>query len=79
MIFPGWLYPVLIWTIIWKAIGCWRAARKGHLIWFVLFFIVNTVGILPIVYILFFENFNYSNKKAVRKKVKKSKKIPSLS
>ncbi len=77
MAVPIWVYPVLIWTIVWKAIGAWKAARKEHLVWFVSFFIINTVGILPIIYIFFFQHYKFSNK--VRKKItKRYKKIPSL-
>jgi len=74
---PLWVYPILIWTIIWKAAAAWKAARKGHLFWFVVFFVVNTVGVLPIIYIFFFQNFKAS-KKGKKKMVRKSKKTPTL-
>jgi hypothetical protein len=51
-----WLLPVIIilgiWDGVWKAIGLWRAGRNNHLAWFVCIFIFNTLGILPIIYIL---------------------------
>ncbi|MCK5591503.1 MAG: hypothetical protein KAI72_06065 [Candidatus Pacebacteria bacterium] len=80
---PLWMYPILIWTIIWKAVAAWNAARKGHLIWFVAFFVVNTIGILPMVYLFFFQNMNFSAKgrKKVKKRVDKKtrkKKFPVL-
>jgi len=77
MVVPMWLYPLLAWTVVWKAIGAWKAARKGDLVWFVAFFVVNTGGILPIVYIFIFQKLNFS-KKSVKKKTRKSKKFPSL-
>jgi len=77
VVIPMWLYPILIWTIVWKAAGAWKAARKGDLVWFVAFFIFNTGGILPIVYIFIFQKLSFSNKPA-RKRVRKSKKFPSL-
>ena len=80
-VIPAWIYPVLIWTIIWKAIGAWKAARKGHLIWFISFFVFNTAGILPMIYIFFFQNFSFSKKgkgKVPRRRGKKSGKVPSL-
>ena len=53
---PCWVMPVLIllaiWDTVWKLIGLWKSARNGHLIWFVFIAILNTVGILPIIYIL---------------------------
>jgi len=55
MTVPLWIYPILAWTMVWKGIGAWKSARNGQLIWFVAFFIFNTLGILPIVYLLWFQ------------------------
>jgi hypothetical protein len=75
---PLWVYPVLVWTIAWKAVAAWRAARKGHLIWFIVFFVVNTIGILPIIYLAWFQDVDYKRK--LKKKAKKKvKKFPVLS
>jgi len=43
---------LMIWEAIWKGIGMWRSARNGHKIWFVCMLILNTAGILPIIYLL---------------------------
>jgi len=43
-----------IWSLIWKGIGMWHAARAKQKGWFVILLIFNTMGILPIVYLLFF-------------------------
>lgn len=43
---------VTIWDGIWKLIGLWKSARNNDLVWFVCIAIFNTVGILPIIYIL---------------------------
>ena len=45
---------VAIWELVWKGIALWRAARNGHLAWYICIIIFNTVGILPIIYILGF-------------------------
>ncbi len=42
---------VLLWSILWKGIALWKAARRRQLVWYVAFVIINTVGILPIIYI----------------------------
>ena len=52
-----WLIPLVIWTIIWKGIGRWRAGRNDHKIWFVIMFIINSVGIIPIIYLIFIDKF----------------------
>lgn len=73
-----WAYPILIWTMAWKAVAAWKAARKGHLIWFVAFFVVNTLGILPIIYIFIFQKMNFGKRSAKKVSKKKSKKSPKL-
>lgn len=44
----------LIWELIWKGLGLWRAARAGSTGWFVAIMIFNTLGILPILYLYVF-------------------------
>ncbi len=58
--FPAWLgllLPILIliaiWDGVWKAIGMWKSARNNQLAWFICILIFNTVGLLPILYLLF--------------------------
>ncbi|PKP46705.1 MAG: hypothetical protein CVT95_06640 [Bacteroidetes bacterium HGW-Bacteroidetes-12] len=50
-----------VWEAIWKLIALWKSARNKHLIWFVSIAIFNTVGILPIIYILSHKKENTSN------------------
>ena len=50
---------VAIWDLVWKGLALWKAAKNNHLVWFVCIMIFNTVGILPIFYIL----LNKKNKK----------------
>lgn len=44
------------WDVVWKAIAMWKAARNKQLFWFIAAAIINSVGILPILYIIFFQN-----------------------
>jgi len=50
------LWPlVLILTIfelVMKLIALWHAGRRNQLAWFILIGILNTAGILPIIYLL---------------------------
>jgi heme A synthase len=46
------LVALALWSAIWKALGLWRAARRGSVGWFIVFFIVNTAGILEIIYLI---------------------------
>jgi len=43
-----------IWSLIWKGIALWKAARNTDKVWFIVMLVVNTVGILEIIYIFFF-------------------------
>jgi len=45
---------VIVWIIIWKAIALWNAARNNQLVWYIVLIVVHTVGILEIIYLLFF-------------------------
>ena len=42
---------VVVWSIFWKGWALWLAARRGEKWWFVILLIINTVGILEIIYI----------------------------
>lgn len=44
-----------IWDGAWKLIAMWKSARNGQLAWYICLAIFNTIGILPILYILFFQ------------------------
>lgn len=48
------IIAVIIWTIPWKGIALWKAARNGNKIWFVVMLILNTLAILEILYIFIF-------------------------
>jgi len=51
-----WLLPVLIlvavWEAVWKLIALWKAGRNNELAWFICIALLNTAGILPIIYLI---------------------------
>lgn len=50
-----WVFIIfVIWSIIWKGLALWKSARLCHKWWFVALLIINTVGILEILYIYVF-------------------------
>lgn len=53
-----------IWDAVWKIIALWRSARNNHLVWFICIGIINSVGILPIVYILMHRSDRGASKQA---------------
>ena len=45
---------LIIWSTIWKGLALWKAAKNDSLKWFVVLLVVNTAGILEILYIYIF-------------------------
>ena len=65
------LFAVIsVWSLIWKGFALWKSSKKNHLIWFIVLLVVNTVGILEILYIFVFSKMKLG-KKAKPKKTKK--------
>lgn len=46
------LVVLAVWELIWKGLALWRAARQNQSGWYLAILILNTVGILPIIYLL---------------------------
>jgi len=73
------LFVILIWSLVWKAIALWKSARNTHLVWFIIFLLIHTVGILEILYIFVFSKMRFDakiekQKSKPKKPVKKKKK-----
>ena len=45
---------IALWTICWKGLALWHAARRNDTWWFVALLVINTVGILEIVYLFLY-------------------------
>ena len=49
-----WIIAVLaLWALPWKGMALWKSAKRNELAWFVVLLLVNTVGILEIIYLLY--------------------------
>jgi hypothetical protein len=50
-----WMIVVIAaaWEIVWKGVALWRASRRNEPGWFIALLILNTVGIFPILYLIF--------------------------
>lgn len=53
VISSGLLLLIVLWTLPWKGWALWRAARSNDKAWFVALLLLQTVGILEIVYLFF--------------------------
>jgi hypothetical protein len=76
---PVWVLAVfLIWSLTWKLLALWKAARKNSVVWFIVLAVVNTMGVFEILYIFLFSKMHLgmakkqtnvaSKKKAVKKR-----------
>jgi len=45
------LLPLVVWSIFWKGWALWKSARSGSTAWFIILLLLNTAGILEIIYI----------------------------
>jgi hypothetical protein len=49
-----WLILLLLWTLPWKGVALWKASKQNEPVWFIVLLVVNTVGVLEILYIFIF-------------------------
>lgn len=77
---PLWAFVlIVVWSLVWKAIALWKSARREQIVWFIVLIVVNTLGILEILYIFIFSRCcapktRVITKAKTAKPVKKAKK-----
>ena len=42
---------LIVWILIWKGLALWKAGTKKDKIWFIIILILNSGGILDIIYV----------------------------
>lgn len=47
---------IAVWDLIWKIIALWKSARRDQKVWFIFLAIINSVGILPIIYLIIYKD-----------------------
>lgn len=45
------LLLLALWSVLWKGLSLWHSGRRGQAWWFVILLVVNTLGLLEIVYL----------------------------
>lgn len=45
---------IALWTLPWKGVALWRAAKRGDKKWFIAILVLNTLAILEVFYIFVF-------------------------
>ncbi len=51
---PALLYVLFFWSLLWKGLALWNAAKNNQRNWFIAILILNTVGIIEILYLFVF-------------------------
>lgn len=51
---PVLLFIILAWSLYWKGMALWKAAKLNDQKWFIIILIINLVGLLEILYIYVF-------------------------
>jgi hypothetical protein len=59
-----WYLALFAWVVVWKGFALWKAARQDQRWWFVVLLVINTLGILEILYIYVFSNRKLETKKS---------------
>lgn len=65
------LVVISIWALVWKGLALWKSSQKKSVVWFIVLLIVNTMGILEILYIFIFSKMSFGKGKAKEKPKKK--------
>ncbi len=45
---------VILWTLPWKGLALWKSAQRNEKKWFIALLVINTLGLLEILYIFAF-------------------------
>lgn len=69
ILFPLFIFFIIVWCLVWKGLALWKSAIHKQKVWFVFLLIVNTLGILEMIYLAFFQKDK--NSKITRPKSKK--------
>jgi len=68
------LAVLLLWSVVWKLIAMWKSARHDSLVWFIVFAVVNTAGILEILYIFIFSKMGRKKVLSIKRRGKSRRK-----
>ncbi len=57
-------FVFMIWQLVWKGVALWKSSRNNQKRWFIVLLVINTLGILEIIYIFYFSrNIKGANEK----------------
>jgi hypothetical protein len=71
---PLWLIAVVvIWSLTWKGLALWKAAKRNSPNWFVVLLVVNTLGIFEMLYLYIFSEMKFDQKATGKKPLSKKR------
>lgn len=50
---PMTIFVVVVWSLAWKGVALWKSARLEQKRWFIAILVLNTLGILEMIYLYF--------------------------
>lgn len=59
------IIPLMVWSLFWKGVSLWIAVKRENKKWFVAILILNTFGILEIIYIFFVAKKKWADVKEI--------------
>ncbi|HUS60305.1 MAG TPA: DUF5652 family protein [Nevskiaceae bacterium] len=63
---------ILVWSLAWKGWALWRGSKNDQKYWFIALLVLNTLGLLEIAYLVFFQKEGKFWGKIVQRKLIKS-------
>ena len=54
-------FGLMAWSLAWKGVALWKSARNYQIKWFIALLLLNTIGILEIIYIFYFSKAKTSD------------------
>lgn len=62
------LIPIMVLDLILRGFALWKSARKNQNVWFIALLVVNSMGILPLIYLVLNRDQKEAPKKTGRSK-----------
>lgn len=64
----GLLIPFMILDLVLRGMALWKSSKKDQNIWFIALLVVNSMGILPLIYLLLNRDTKVASKKLSKRK-----------
>jgi hypothetical protein len=48
-------FVLFVWSVVWKLVALWKAAKHGQKGWFIGLYLLNVIGIPEMIYLGFFQ------------------------